>query len=101
VSGDLTRRVGPLRATGIVPSIVAEEAFVKLPLSTGQVARLLRSTEPKLSNLVRCGLIQPSPEVLAGRRQWYAAHIFQAAKALGVLTPDLEARLAVNAEVGS
>lgn len=94
-----TRNVGPLRATGMVPSI-AEEAHLQYPMSTGAVARLLLTNEPQLSNLVRCGRVQPAPEVVAGRRQWFPGHVFQAAKALGVLTPELEARLAVNAEVG-
>lgn len=74
---------------------------MQYPLPTGSVARLLLTTEPQLSNLVRCGHVLPAPEVVAGRRQWFATHIFQAAKALGVLTPELEARLAVSAEVGS
>lgn len=84
----------------MVPSI-AEEAHLQYPMSTGSVARLLLTTEPQLSNLVRCGHVQPAPEVVAGRRQWFATHIFQAATAFGVLTPELEARLAATAEVGT
>jgi hypothetical protein len=84
----------------MVPSI-AEEAHLQYPMSTGVVARLLLTNEPQLSNLVRSGRLQPAPEVVAGRRQWLQVHVVQAAKALGVLTPDLEARLAVSAEVGS
>ena len=56
--------------------------------STGEVARLLGTTEPTLSELVRRGRIEPAPTILAGRRLWAADHISQAAAALGLATPD-------------
>lgn len=56
----------------------------KPPLFTGEVARLLGTTEPPLSELVRRGKITPAPDVTAGRRQWQVFHIIQAAIALGL-----------------
>jgi len=53
------------------------------PLSTGQVAELLATTEPQLAELVRRGRIRPAPVVLAGRRLWQESHLLQAARALG------------------
>ena len=64
---------------------------LKFPLSTGQTAQLIISTEPKLAELVRQGHIQPRPDVFAGRRLWHATHVVQAARALGTLTPEIEA----------
>lgn len=69
------------------------------PISTGEAATLLLCTELRLADLVRRGRVQPKPPISAGRRQWYAAHIVQAAKALGVLSPELEARLRQGEEV--
>jgi hypothetical protein len=66
---------------------------------TGAVVRLLGTTEARLQELIRRGRIQPPPPISAGRRQWYAAHVVQAAKVLGVVSPDLEARLREDAEV--
>jgi hypothetical protein len=63
------------------------------PLSTGQAARLLPATEPKLNDLIRRGRIRPEPPILAGRRLWRREHLLQAAKALGLLTDDLRAKL--------
>jgi hypothetical protein len=65
---------------------------------TGAVVRLLGTTEARLQDLIRRGKVQPPPPISAGRRQWYAAHIFQAAKLLGVLTPELEAHLRDDVE---
>ena len=62
------------------------------PISTGQAARLLRTTEPRLSDLVRRGKVRPAPRVVAGRRAWDEAHVRQAARALGIT--DIERRLA-------
>lgn len=62
------------------------------PISTGQVAQLLGTTEPKLSEEVRRGRVVPPPPVVAGRRLWRAEHVRQVAERLGLLTADLEAR---------
>jgi 1,6-anhydro-N-acetylmuramate kinase len=61
--------------------------------STGQVAKLIRSTEPRLAELVRRGFVTPPPPVLAGRRLWEAQHILQAADRLGLLNSELHAAL--------
>lgn len=57
-------------------------------LPTGEVARVLGTTEPILSHLVRHGRISPVPVVTAGRRAWTRGHILQAAIRLGI---DLDA----------
>jgi len=75
-----------------VLSIDAEKEM-KYPISTGQTAFVLESTEPRVAEAVRRGLISPAPPVLAGRRLWQAEHVLQAAEALGVLTDELRARL--------
>ena len=62
---------------------------MKTPITTGQAADLLHSTEPKLGDLVRRKKVYPPPRVLAGRRLWETNHLLQAARALGVLTPEL------------
>jgi hypothetical protein len=59
--------------------------------STGGVAALLHSTEPKLAELVRRGKISPAPRVVAGRRLWERDHVVQAAVCLG-LDADLVVR---------
>ena len=59
------------------------------PLSSGQSARLLNTTEPHLNELIRKGRIRPEPAIAAGRRQWRAEHLLQAAELLGVLTDEL------------
>ena len=56
---------------------------MKIPITTGGVARLLNSTEPQLGELVRRGKINPPPAVAAGRRLWSLDHLRQAAIALG------------------
>jgi hypothetical protein len=61
--------------------------------ATGEVARLLNETEPRLNNLIRRGRLSPPPPIHAGRRAWTSSHIIQAAKLLGVLTDELRARL--------
>ena len=58
------------------------------PLSTGEAARLLHSTEPQMAELVRRGKIRPEPRVVAGRRLWERSHLIQAARALGVLDDE-------------
>lgn len=66
-------------------------------LSTGQVAQFLNTSEPRLNELIRRRKVDPAPPVVVGRRQWHHDHIAQAAEALGVLTPDLNAQLAADA----
>ncbi len=66
---------------------------MKYPISTGQSARLLGVGEPRLNGLIRKGRLDPEPLVSAGRRQWEAGHLLQAAEVLGVLTGDLRRRL--------
>lgn len=66
----------------------------KLPLSTGEAARVLGTTEPRLAELVRRGLIQPTPEIVAGRRLWYAVHLRQAGKRLRLLDSVVFLRIA-------
>ena len=69
-------------ATGLAPN--------PFPTSTGLAARLCGTTEPKLTELVRRGHIDPPPNVVAGRRLWTCAHVRQAAVHLGTLTESLE-----------
>lgn len=52
-------------------------------LSTGAVAALLQVVEPRPAEFVRRGKIAPAPRVVAGRRQWEADHVLQAARLLG------------------
>lgn len=66
---------------------------MRYPLSTGAVARILETTEPRLAETVRRGGVHPEPRVVAGRRLWEADHIRQAARRLGLLTEDLERKL--------
>ncbi len=61
--------------------------------STGQAAEVIGASEPRLSDLVRRGKIQPPPALFAGRRCWEPDHIRQAATHLGLLTDDLEREL--------
>lgn len=63
------------------------------PLTTGAVARLLKTTEPRVAETVRRGHITPEPIVVAGRRLWSADQLLQAAEALDLLTPELKATL--------
>lgn len=66
---------------------------MRTPLSTGQAARLLGVTEPRLAETVRRGKVRPEPPILAGRRLWDRSHLLQAAKALDVLTESVRAQL--------
>ena len=66
---------------------------MNFPLATGQVARILKTTEPPLSEAVRRGHVDPPPRVVAGRRFWEPLHIRQAAKYLGLLTEELDQQL--------
>jgi len=72
---------------------------MKYPIPTGEVASVLSTTEPRLGETVRRGLVSPPPPVRAGRRMWDRSHILQAAEALGLLTDDL--RAALGEEVSS
>lgn len=67
---------------------------MQYPLTTGQAATLLLTTEPRLADLVRKGKITPPPEVVAGRRLWQAQHLRQAAEHLGAATRQLHTKLA-------
>lgn len=70
------------------------------PLSTGEAARLLSSSEPQLAELVRRGKIRPEPRVIAGRRLWERAHTIDAARHLGVLNdPETRSRLGLSASL--
>lgn len=71
----------------------------KYPISTGQAAQLLGTTEPKLSEEVRRGRINPPPAIFAGRRLWLAEHLLQAAANLRLLDSELQRR--ITAAVGS
>lgn len=71
-----------------------QNSSITFPLPTGQAARLLGVTEPRLSEAVRRGHVSPVPSVLAGRRLWHREHLLQAAESLGVLTDDLRELLA-------
>ena len=63
---------------------------MQLPRTTGQAARLLDTTEPRLNDLVRRRKIEPAPPVVSGRRLWGPNHLRQAAASLGIHSPDLE-----------
>ena len=63
------------------------------PLSTGEAARLLGTTEPQLAETVRRGKVVPEPRVVAGRRLLSPDEVLQGATALGLLTDELEARI--------
>jgi|GEM_PF-6323726 len=61
---------------------------MKYPLSTGQCARFLNVTEPRLADLVRRGKVYPAPPVISGRRVWDEIHVVRAARALDGLNAD-------------
>lgn len=67
---------------------------MKRILSTGQAAELLRTTEPRLNDLIRRGKILPAPAVVSGRRLWESEHIESAARNLGVSIAEPEGSLA-------
>jgi hypothetical protein len=67
---------------------------MKFPASTGQAARFIGTTEPRLNGLLRRAAISPAPVVSAGRRLWEVHHIERAAEALGLATDELRARIA-------
>lgn len=61
--------------------------------TTGRVAAVLGTTEPKVAELVRRGRICPTPRVVAGRRMWERAHVLQAASFLGLDESEVTRRL--------
>tara|TARA_R110002096_G_scaffold433694_1_gene653077 strand:- start:183 stop:410 length:228 start_codon:yes stop_codon:yes gene_type:complete len=67
------------------------------PLTTGTVAKLLHTTEPRVAETVRRGKVTPPPTILAGRRLWLPDQIVQAAEALGLLTDELRDHLTTEA----
>jgi hypothetical protein len=66
---------------------------MRFPASTGQVAALLRCTEPRLNDLIRRSKIRPAPSVSAGRRLWYEDQVRQAAEALDALNASVLAAI--------
>jgi hypothetical protein len=66
---------------------------IDFPASTGQAARFLKTTEPRLAETVRRRKVAPEPPIIAGRRLWGPDHLLQAAEALGVLTDRLREKL--------
>ncbi len=62
---------------------------MQFPASTGQVARTLGTSEPRLNDLIRRGKISPAPRLFAGRRVWEEVHIRQAARALGIVMSEV------------
>lgn len=71
---------------------------MQFPMFTGEVARFLKTTEPKLADVVRRGRLDPKPRILAGRRLWEREAIVQAAEHLGLLTDEIRAALASEAD---
>ena len=67
------------------------------PISTGQAALFLGTTEPKLSEEVRRGRVTPPPALFAGRRMWGREHLLQVAENLGLLTDELREKLSREA----
>jgi hypothetical protein len=63
------------------------------PLATGTVARLIRTTEPRLSETVRRDRVHPEPVIVAGRRLWTYEQVLQAAEVLGVLNSECRVRI--------
>ncbi len=54
----------------------------KYPLTTGEAARMLGTTEPELAETVRRGHVNPVPLIMSGRRLWMEDHVVQAREAL-------------------
>ncbi|MCB9508506.1 MAG: hypothetical protein H6697_12690 [Myxococcales bacterium] len=57
------------------------------PASTGSVADHLGVTEPQINDLIRRRKLADPPPVVAGRRQWLAAHVAQVAELLRIAIP--------------
>lgn len=62
---------------------------MEFPLFTGAAARFLRTSEPRLAELVRRGRIRPAPPIVGGRRLWGADHVYEAARNLGLLSLEV------------
>ena len=75
---------------------IESERNMKIPITSGQVARLLDTTEPRLNDLIRRRRIDPAPPVVSGRRFWEREHIQQAAEHLG-LSPERIRKVSRNA----
>jgi hypothetical protein len=54
------------------------------PITSGEAARLLQVTEPRLNRLIRDGKLDPPPRRVGDRRQWDRPHVLQAAELLGL-----------------
>lgn len=61
--------------------------------STGQVAGILRTTEPRVAETVRRGKVKPPPQIVAGRRLWLPHQVLQAARALHLDQDEVQRRL--------
>ncbi len=70
-----------------------------LGLSTGQAARLLGVTEPRLADLVRRGKVVPAPAIVAGRRVWIAEQLLAVGDYLGLDRIDLQERILAAGDV--
>lgn len=68
---------------------------MKLPTTTGLVARALDTSEPRLNDLIRRRKIDPPPPIVSGRRVWELEHLLEAAESLGLLTDDLRTMLSL------
>lgn len=66
---------------------------MRFPCSTGEAAKLIGTTEPRLAETVRRGQVNPEPTVMAGRRLWFPEQLRQAAVALDIPTDALDAVL--------
>ena len=66
-------------------------------LSTGEAARAIGTTEPRLNGLIRRGAINPAPPLVAGRRLWSFEHLLQAARLFDLLPDELRERLSQEA----
>lgn len=66
--------------------------------TTGAAADLIGTTEPRLSDTVRRGRIEPEPTIVAGRRLWTREQVLQAAEVLGIL--DANSRAQIDHEFG-
>ncbi len=66
---------------------------MRFPITSGDLARLLQTTEPRLGEAVRRGRVSPPPEVIAGRRHWTRQQALQVAAAIGELTDDIRTTL--------
>lgn len=74
---------------------------MKQYLTSGEVARALNTSEPRLNSLIRRGRVEPVPPIHSGRRLWDREHILQAAEVLGVVTDELRAQLSEELRHGS